>query len=292
MASPAPTLQDTEAQPHVDIQSPTAPTKRALSWQGRERDREARAQLEGRDSRSSLLRETGQREQDNDSAKIGPACYRANLQHFFRAIATGLGDGLCGGAARGDTPQRPLRPSFPIGLARCEPRTESFVNALLLLLAACLCSSRRWAGRRLVDEAILLPVTRSGYNLCTRGCDPACRVALIGLAGPRLILGLALFRDHYTGGGGRCAHAHGDDDASCGDGGDGGDGDGGGGGGDNMRGVFLHVLADTMSSVGSVVSWVLLATISGAAGRTHSARSSSRSSSSPRACRCCAAMSR
>ena len=68
------------------------------------------------------------------------------------------------------------------------------------------------------------------------------------------LLGLAFFRDHYTGGGGGCAHAHGDDDASCSSGG----GDGGGGGDDNMRGVFLHVLADTMGSVGAVVSWVLL----------------------------------
>ena len=64
------------------------------------------------------------------------------------------------------------------------------------------------------------------------------------------LLGLAFFRDHYTGGGGGCAHAHGDDDASC--------GSSGGGGSDNMRGVFLHVLADTMGSVGAVVSWVLL----------------------------------
>ena len=58
------------------------------------------------------------------------------------------------------------------------------------------------------------------------------------------LVGLALFQEHYVGSGDNascCTHATCAHD-----------------GGDNMRGVFLHVLADAMGSVGAIVSSLLI----------------------------------
>ena len=121
--------------------------------------------------------------------------------------------GLCGAYAA----RWPPSAAFPFGFARCEP-LAAFANALLLLLAGVSVLAEaivRLRAPQDVDEQLLLPV------------------ALAGLAVN--LVGLAFFREHYTGGGG-----------------------GGGGGGDNMRAVFLHVLADTMGSVGAVVSSLLI----------------------------------
>ena len=85
----------------------------------------------------------------------------AHMLFDCAAIATGL----CGAYAA----RWPPRPSFPFGLARCEP-LAAFVNALLLLLAGAavlLEAVGRLREPQLVDEAVLLPVTRGG-------CNPVC----------------------------------------------------------------------------------------------------------------------
>ena len=85
----------------------------------------------------------------------------AHMLFDCAAIATGLFGAY---AARW-----PPRPSFPFGLARCEP-LAAFVNALLLLLAGAsvlLEAVGRLREPQLVDEAVLLPVTRGG-------CNPVC----------------------------------------------------------------------------------------------------------------------
>ena len=70
---------------------------------------------------------------------------------------------------------------------------------------------------------------------------PLLPVAVAGLLVN--LVGLALFQEHYVGSGDASCCAH----ASCAH-----------GSGDNMRGVFLHVLADAMGSVGAIISSLLI----------------------------------
>jgi len=115
---------------------------------------------------------------------------------------------------------------YPYGYGRFEVLC-GFVNSLLLLLVAASVlveAISRFRSPPVIDDARLLPVAFAGLL-----------VNVVGL--------LNFHQYHHPHGGGGCS---GCDDAH-----------GGGGGGENMRAVFLHVLADALGSVGALLSAVL-----------------------------------
>ena len=129
--------------------------------------------------------------------------------------------GLFGEAAA----RRPVSSAHPFGYARYETLC-SLINALLLLLVAASVvveAMHRMAAPPLINDERLIPVAVGG--LCVN------------------LVGLAYFHDHAHGRGGCASECNG-----CGP---------EEGGNDNMRAVFLHVLADTMGSVAAIVSSLL-----------------------------------
>jgi zinc transporter 5/7 len=128
----------------------------------------------------------------------------------------------------GETAARwPPSAHFPFGFGRYEPLC-GLINALLLLLVAISVISEavcRLIQPPLVDDTRLMPVAIGGL--------------LVNL------VGMLFFADVHQHAGGSCT-----DGGGCG-------AARGGGSGENMRGVFLHVLADTMGSVATIVSSLL-----------------------------------
>jgi zinc transporter 5/7 len=134
-----------------------------------------------------------------------------------------LAVGLCGEASA----RAPPSARHPFGLSRVDPLC-ALVNGLLLLLVAlsvaCEALARLAHPRPLVDDSRLLPVAAAGLG-----------INLIGL----------VFLPHHH------LHAHGAD--GCGDGACAAQAAGGA----NMRAVVLHVAADTLGSLATIVSSLL-----------------------------------
>ena len=171
----------------------------------------------------------------------GSLTLTADAMHMLLDCAA-LTVGLVGEASAHWPPSK----AHPYGYARYGT-VCALVNALLLLLV----------GLSVGLEALRRLPRRSAFLVHD---DP--RLLPVALAGLGLnIIGLVHF--HHHAGSGGCA------DAGCASPGIGGGGGGGGGyapaahggvgdgGGANMRGVFLHVLADTLGSVATIASTLL-----------------------------------
>ena len=155
----------------------------------------------------------------------------------------------------GETAARwPPTAAHPFGYARYDALC-ALVNGLLLVLVSLSVTGEALCRLSMppdVDDALLMPVACAGLAIN--------------------VVGLLYFHGHSHGSGGSCGPGTGgcgsEGRGSGGGGGSGGGrgrgnsggGNGGcahGGGSENMRGVFLHVLADTMGSIATIASSLL-----------------------------------